>query len=705
MVLPLSLPLAPGVDVMRTAFQVGRGLVSSNLIRHRNGLIQKLGGCTRLTSLTFQGICRCLFAWEDLLGNHYLAVGTNQLISLFVNGAYVVIQPIGHTTSAVPEADFSTVAGSNTVTINDTTFSPAVGSWINIVNLTYINGILLQGPYQVQSLSGSNYTITAATAATATGTGAAVITFITTNGKAAVQITLGSYAFTNNESITVGVSTTVGGLVFLGPYTVSVSGSGLIDPFSATFSADFGAGPSGPVMYTVEGSGNATSSATGSENGGNIEVQYFATLPAEGALPGAYGAGAYGIGPYGIGASTSASNGLQGSEPGVAFALEWSMDKFGQDLVFCWITSTVYVWVPPVSTGNVATPVSGAPSAVTGLFVAAPQQQCMAWGIFSATIGEQDPLLIGWCDVANLNAWTASATNQAGSFRLASGNLIISGTWFGLTGLFWTEIDLWGMTYVGFPLVYGFNKIAPNCGLIARRAWATLGTLAVWMSQQDFFVYQGGSVAPLPCTVHDFVFNTLDKARLEEIHADTNSYNGEVTWWFPQIGSNGQCTGAVKWHAAGGEWDITSSGLSISAWTDQSVLGPPIGTFYNGLLEQFETSTDFDGQILDSFILSGFFQLGEAEEIIFVERVYPDFTLSPGATINVSFMFADDMASAEIPGSVRTYGPYQVTSSTPYLIVRGRGRVMQIRVDGNVALNSFWRYGEPPVTSAIDGRK
>src|ERR1700761_6466930 len=102
MVLPLSLPLAPGVDIMRTPLQVGRGLVNSNLIRHRNGLIQKLAGCTRLTSLTFNGICRCLFGWQDLQGNHYLAVGTNELIELFSNNSYTVILPVAATSNLAP---------------------------------------------------------------------------------------------------------------------------------------------------------------------------------------------------------------------------------------------------------------------------------------------------------------------------------------------------------------------------------------------------------------------------------------------------------------------------------------------------------------------------------------------------------------------------------------------------------------------------
>ena len=589
--IPFDCALTTGVDTQRTAFEIGRGLINSNLIRHRNGKIEKLAGCTRLTNLLFNGVARCLFGWQDLSGNHYLGIGTNTLLQLFTPSAgnLITISPIAHTSNL--STPFATTISSSTVTITDAVYTPAVGQWININTLTFEGGLLLQGLYQVISVGSGTYTITAAGIATSNTSGAgAVLNFTTTNTQSAVTITLGAYAFTNNQSINVGVSTTIGGITFAGNYTVAVT-----------------AGP----IYTIAGGGNASSSTSGYENTNHTQITYFTALPIEGAASsGSYGAGAYGAGAFGVGAISS-GNSNEGSEPGVLFINEWSMDRWGQNLVFCWLTSTVYQWVPPVAAGNVGAAVSGAPAAVNGLFVAAPQQQTMAWGIYSATLSAQDPLLVGWCDVANLNVWNALTTNQAGSFRLSSGNLIISGTWFGAAGLFWTDIELWSMSYIGYPLVYGFNQIGKNCGLIARRGWATLGSLCAWMSQQGFFVYQGGAVTPLICTLHDFVFKTLDTTNLESIHADSNSYGGEITWWFPQIGSGGVCTGAVQWHATGGgEWAIVSNGasltvnglqiipaqgLQISAWTDQSVMGAPIGAFYGGLLEQFETAIDYDG--------------------------------------------------------------------------------------------------------------
>jgi len=689
--LPLSLPLSPGVDLMRSPFQVGRGLVDSNLIRHRNGLIQKLGGCSRLTNLLFPGICRCLFGYRDLLGNSYLAVGTNAVIQLFSAGNLVNISPIAHTSNLT--TPLATVLGSTTVTVTDAGYSPAIGSWLNVVNMTYFDGVTLQGLYQVIGVIGSTYTIAAVTQAAATASGGgAVLHFTTQNTQNIVTVTLAGYTFYNGQNITVGVSTAVGGLTLLGNYTVTVTGG----------------------VATISANANATSGASAFENSTTTRIIYNVALPTEGGASGAFGVGPFGAGAFGVGTTGGNYSFLQGSQPNALFLTEWSMDKWGQNLVFCWITSTVYQWVPPIAAGNVATAVSGAPSAVSGLFVAAPQQQAIAWGIYSATLGEQDPMLIGFCDVANLNSWTATAINQAGSFRLSSGNLIISGTWFGATGLFWTDIDIWAMTYIGFPLVYGFNKIAPNCGLIARRAWGIWTSLAAWMSQNDFFVYAGGMVQPIVCSVRDFVFNTLDTAYLENIHCDVNTYGAEMTWWFPQIGSGGRCTGAVQWHPPGGEWSIVRSGLSLSAWTDQSVFGPPIGAFYGGLLEQFDAGAiDFDGQILDSYITSGFFQIAEGQEVLFVERAYPDFNLNQGGVLNWTFSFADSaedvLAASQNPGLapqlIRTYGPFQVTSSTPYVVVRGRGRVMQHRIDANVAFNTFWRYGEPMITASIDGRR
>ena len=48
--LPVALAISPGVNVQRTPLQNEGGISYSNLIRFKEGLIQKQGGCQRLSS-------------------------------------------------------------------------------------------------------------------------------------------------------------------------------------------------------------------------------------------------------------------------------------------------------------------------------------------------------------------------------------------------------------------------------------------------------------------------------------------------------------------------------------------------------------------------------------------------------------------------------------------------------------------------------
>lgn len=384
---------------------------------------------------------------------------------------------------------------------------------------------------------------------------------------------------------------------------------------------------------------------------------------------------------------------------------QWSLDKWGQNLVGAPAGGTIYQWVPPVSGGNIAVPLTNAPAQVNGLIVAAPQQQIIAWGAYSPSLGALDPLLVAWCDVADNTVWAAAANNQAGTFRIANGSRIMQVIWYGLSGLVWTDLDLWSMTYAGFPLIYGFNKVAPNCGLISSRAADALGTRVAWMSQNDFFQFQGGQVQPIACSVRDFVFNNLDRTYSANVHCDTNTYFDEFMWRFPMTGSAGVCNGYVKWSPnENGAWDFGEGAPTISAWADQSVIGAPIGADYTGLVQQFETSNDFDGAQLTSSFLTGWFELAEGQEFIFVERILPDFVLNTGGQVQITVEVADEVPPVDTDYPTRVYGPFTVTQATPYIIPRARGRVARLLVEC-VAADTFWRYGKPLVVASIDGRR
>ena len=714
--LTTNLAVTPGVNTMDTPLVVGRGITNSNLIRFRNNVPQKRGGCQHLNQMPFAGTCRCLFNWTDTSGNPYIALGTTQQLLVYSAGQFSDISPVVHTSNLAAtnsggtpngSTPFTTTASSLIVTVADGGYTPAVGQYFIIDNAAYIDGILLQGLYQVLTVGSGTYTFLAAATGIAGSTSTNLVTYTTFNTLAVVRVLLGSYAWGTgagqNTNLTVGVPITIGGLTIPAGMT-TVTPTGTHSPY-------------------ITGFGTATSNvAATAENTGNVRIRYLLALPSEAFAPVGYGTGPYGMGPYGVGSGGSSLPNL----------IRWSMAAWGQNLLAAYAGSTIYQWIPPPAIGNAAAALTNAPSIVNGIFVAAPQQQVFAWGAYSSALMGQDPLLLAWCDVANNTVWAASATNQAGTFRLSSGNEIVAGTWFGVVGLIWTDNDLWLVTYLGFPLVYGFNRVSVSCGLIAPRAWAVLGTRIAWMSQNDWFIFANGQVVPLPCSVRNFVFDNLDRNYLAAIHADANTWYGEIMWRFPTVGSSGVCNAWACWNV-NGQWDVgwqpqtaPFTPVEVSAWVDQSITGSgvnaPIGTDYNGYIQRFETSMDYDGQVLDSSFLTGWFQIAEGTQSIFLDEILPDFVLEGGSgsvlpTVQIT-VFASDYLPIEAPVyplvdweptenaayPVRVYGPFPVDPTVPYIRVGSGARFVRLLIE-NIVSNTFWRYGRPLVVASAQERR
>lgn len=681
--------LRPGVQIQATPLVNESGVSDSNLIRYKDGFLQKLGGCSRLTNTPMIGTARGMKAWADLAGNAYVGVGSNQRLMVYNTQQLYDITPqlqIDNLTTP-----FSTVMGSNVVTVTDGSFTPAVGDWIAISTMSFVGGIMLQGNYQVQSVGSGTYTINASTIATSTvAAGGAVLNFNTTNGSTQVVVSLASYVFSQYQVILITVSTSVGGVTLQGSYQVTIVG--------------------GVPMITA--SGAATSNASTHENSSHVQVIYSLASLADNTGFG-YGDGAYSAGAYGL--SIAGYNTLR----------QWSLDNWGQNLVASYTGGPPYAWVPPLGASiynNPAALITPAvytsnyvPWTTAGLFVAMPQQQLVIYGtdvtlVAAAGSASMDPMLVRFSDVADYTSWFPTATNQAGSFRLPSGSKIIGALQSPLQALIFTDIELWSMQYIGFPLVYGFTKIGLGCGLISQRAVAKMGTVTYWMSQQGFFKYDGSTVTPVRCSVWDRIWNgtekseivpsgsvVLDTRYLDNVFAAPNSYFNEIAWYYPTVGSNSVVTNYVKYNVLDGVWDVGV--LSRTDWIDQSILGAPIAVDGAGILQQHETDTDMDGQAMNSFALTGWFRLAETQIFMSIERILPDFIITPGSAIYIYVQVADYVNDA-----TTTYGPYPVTSTTEYFIVKARGRVARLLIQ-STGRSLFWRLGKPEMLVTQSGRR
>lgn len=118
---------------------------------------------------------------------------------------------------------FTTALGSPTVTVTLVESGVSVGQWIAVIVPVSVGGIILLGYYQVVSTpDGNNFTITAASVATADVTGGGLVPiFVTVAASAQVFVFLEDHGYLAGQTFMVQVPTTLGGITLSGPYTIS----------------------------------------------------------------------------------------------------------------------------------------------------------------------------------------------------------------------------------------------------------------------------------------------------------------------------------------------------------------------------------------------------------------------------------------------------------------------------------------------------
>jgi len=187
----------------------------------------------------------------------------------------------------------------------------------------------------------------------------------------------------------------------------------------------------------------------------------------------------------------------------------WSLDNFGNKLIATIVDGATFEWDSDAAgaTSTRATIVANAPTATRQTLVSTPDRHLLFFGT-ETTIGTtstQDDMFIRWSDQESIDASTSyppSATNTAGTQRLADGTRIIAAI-RGRDAIYvWTDHALFIMRFVGAPFVFSFQQVGTGCGLIGKNAAVEVDGSAYWMSENGFFRYTG-KLDSLACLVED----------------------------------------------------------------------------------------------------------------------------------------------------------------------------------------------------------
>jgi hypothetical protein len=403
------------------------------------------------------------------------------------------------------------------------------------------------------------------------------------------------------------------------------------------------------------------------------------------------GGNGYGAGVYG-----SSTYGTPRSGAGVYDATVWDLDNFGQVLLaLSSADGRLYQWDASTEPANATLVVKSGTSAVPtdceGMFITDDRMVVML-GVGG------DPREIQWCNQGDFTMWDATEATTAGDLQLKSNGRVLAGCKMIGTNLIFTDADVHTLTYVGYPYIYGTQRVGSNCGLIGKKAFAAQGNFAAWMGDLGFFMYNG-IVQPLPCEVQKAVFDNLNRDQQSKIVCGVNSQYNEIWWFFPSLNST-ENDSYVYWNYKENHWSVSFGVFSRTAWTDREVWPFPIGcgTDYN-LYEQ-ESGWTAAGASRNEMVtaVSGPLDVGSGDNIVNGNQMLYD-TNTGGGTTALSILTKYTPNGAET-----TWGPYAIRADgSGYTDCRFNGRQMKLALTQTA--DGLWQFGNLRIAATMGGQR
>ena len=715
-----KLNFLPGFNKQLTPTQAEGQWVDGDNVRFRYNTPEKIGGWQQLGPGKLTGSARAMHHIVNRSGIKFSIIGTNRILYAYSGGVFYDIHPIKSTTTLT--SAFSTTNGSATVTITFATgHGLAPGDIILLDNFTAITGSNYSASdfddkkFMVTSTP-TNTTITITMPSNESGAGA------TTSGGIRVQI-----------YYPVGPAEQLPGF----GYGLGSWGGEAANPLTTTLNGGIDASTTTIVLTSVV---NFPSTGTNFIRIGTEDISYtgISTNTLTGVTRGTRGTTAASHSNGATITNTSdfvawgeAASGDLVIDPGM-----WSIDNFGDKIIALIHNAQVFEWDSNLSnaTATRATIISGAPTASRDMLVSTPDRHLVFYGT-ETTIGDpstQDDMFIRFSDQENINSYTPTATNTAGTQRLADGSRII-GAVRGRDAIYvWTDTSLFTMRFIGPPFTFGFAQVGTNCGLIGMNAALEVDGAAYWLSENGFFKYSG-NLETMTCLVEDFVFDDINTTANQLVNAGLNNLFGEITWFYCSSGStvvNRSVT--YNYMESSPQRPIWTTGsLARTTWQDSSVFGKPHATDYDAdsntsydvvgntdgctIYYEHETGTD---QVTSSAtttvaanIESGDFDItrgqgggadlrGDGEFIMKIRRFIPDFLSQTGNT-QVTLQLRDYSNSSQASSPL---GPFTITSSTTKVDTRARGRSVALKV-ANTGSSQDWKLGSFRLDIQPDGRR
>ena len=295
--------------------------------------------------------------------------------------------------------------------------------------------------------------------------------------------------------------------------------------------------------------------------------------------------------------------------------------------------------------------------------------------------GTRYPRLVKWSHSASFNSVPSSwdetdATKDAGEYELAdTRGDVIDGLQLNDSFIIYKEDSIWGMQFVGAPLVFRFYKITDQVGIFSKRCVAEWEGGHFAFGHNDCIVTDGQSVrSVMDKRIRREVYDNIDPDSYSSVFVVANRLRREVWVCYPTTGSS-YCDKAAVWNWAEDTFgfrdlpDVSDAGYGIiqdggatdwdsdaGTWSsdstiwDQRNFNPTQNSLVfaspsNSKMYAVDETNQEAGANMTAYVQRTGLLLGAPDRVKWLTGVIPNMDASGP----VEFYFAGQMSSKETP--------------------------------------------------------
>lgn len=522
--------------------------------------------------------------------------------------------------------------------------------------------------------------------------------FSTNAGSTTVSVNITNHGVASGDRIIIEAATTIGGNIVL---TSSTAGGPIFEVVTATNINNF----------TI--TSDVTAAATSATAGGTaVSVSFLLENELSDSIQGL----GYGASTFQAGVSITGQRAWndEASESGFTFrGTQWTFDNWGEDVIALRRGGNIYYLdvdasttperMKPITSSTAAPHITAtdAPSQSNFLIVSPNDRHVICYATNEYGTGTFNSMLVRWSDQENFTNWQPAINTTSGETILADGTEIVGATRSRNSIHIWTDNAMYTQQFVGPPFVFNFQQTGTKCGLIAPHAAVDYDGISYWMGDNNFYAFDG-RVRNLPCTIRRYLYDDFNMTNKDKVYAGVNSEFKEIIWLYPK-GNSTEPNAYVIFNVEEQTWvygdtffttfrdrkifDNTITTGAVSATAGQYLWDNEPDNVYTG-----------DGQALSSFIESAKLDIDEGDNMMFMNRIIPDYSLDAGNSVEVYVKTNEYPASPDV-----VKGPYQIFNTTKKINFRARGRQASVRVSGTN--NGSWRWGSMRVALQPDGER